>query len=151
MVAASSNHGEDRQMKRGMRNVAIAGLLLVSAGVGAQGTSEPLSGLPLAPGMKRTGDAIQTYRFCGKSASIALYLADFPDLDHEVAWYTRAMPGAAVFTANTGIRTFISKDGTAAVEAADAFVSYFRFSPGLSPAQMKILGAEPAARDCTAD
>jgi len=138
-------------MKRGIRNVAIAGLLWVSAGLGAQGTSEPLSGLSLAPGMKRTADAIQTYRFCGKSASIALYLATFPDLDHEVAWYTHAMPGAAIFNADTGIRTFISKDGTAAVEAADAFVSYFRFSPGLSPAEMKILGAAPAARDCTAD
>jgi hypothetical protein len=30
-------------MKRVVENVAIASLLLVSAGVGAQGTSEPLS------------------------------------------------------------------------------------------------------------
>jgi hypothetical protein len=138
-------------MKRVVKKVTIASLLLVNAGVGAQGTSEPLSGLPLAPGMKRTADAIQTFRFCGKSASTVLYLATFPDLDHEVAWYTHAMPGAAIFTASTGIRTFITRDGTAAVEAADAFVSYFRFSPGLTAAQMKILGAEPASRDCTAD
>ncbi len=138
-------------MQRLVKNVAIATLLLASAGVGAQGTSEPLSGLPLAPGMKRTADAVQTFRFCGKSASTVLYLAMFPDLDHEVAWYTHAMPGAAIFTASTGIRTFITRDGTAAVEAADAFVSYFRFSPGLSPAEMKILGAEPASRECTAD
>jgi len=145
------NHGEDQQMKRSMRKVAIASCLLVSAGLGAQGTSEPLSGLPLAPGMKRTADAVQSFRYCGKSASTVLYLARFPDLDHEVAWYTHAMPGAAIFTASTGVKTFISKDGTAAVEAADAFVSYFRFSPGLSPAEMKILGAEPASRDCKAD
>lgn len=138
-------------MKRGVRNALIASLLWVSADAGAQGTTEPLSGLPLAPGMKRTADAIQTFRYCGNSASTVLYLATFPDMDHEVAWYTRSMPGAAIFTASTGIRTFISKDGTAAVEAADAFVSYFRFLPGLTPAQMKILGAEPASRECTPD
>jgi hypothetical protein len=56
-----------------------------------------------------------------------------------------------VFTASTGIKTFITPDGTAAVETADAFISYFRFSPGLSPGEMKILGAEPASRTCTAD
>ena len=41
--------------------------------------------------------------------------------------------------------------GTAAVELADSFISFFRFSPGLSPAEMKILGAAPAARACTPD
>jgi hypothetical protein len=61
------------------------------------------------------------------------------------------MPHAAVFTASTGIKTFITPDGTAAVETADAFISYLRFSPGLSPGEMKILGAEPASRTCTAD
>ena len=66
-------------------------------------------------------------------------------------WYVHAMPRAAVFTASTGIKTFITPDGTGAVEAADAFISYFRFSPGLSPAEMKILGAEPASRECSAD
>jgi hypothetical protein len=138
-------------MNHALRNRIFALLVVVSAGAGAQGTSEPLSGLPLAPGMKRTADAIQSFRYCGKSASTVLYLAPFPDLDHEVAWYTHAMPGAALFTASTGVKTFISKDGTAAVEASGAFISYFRFSPGLSPAEMKILGAEPASRDCTAD
>jgi hypothetical protein len=139
-------------MKAAIKNLAVAALLIGSAGIGAQGTTETLSGLPLAPGFKRTGDPVQSYQYCGKSASIALYVGNgFADLEHENAWFMRAMPHAVVFTASTGIKTFITPDGTTAVETADAFISYFRFSPGLSPAQMKILGAEPASRSCTAD
>jgi hypothetical protein len=126
--------------------------LLGSAVAGAQGSAETVSGLPLAPGMKRTGDAVQSYKFCGKSAMRVLYLANgFADMDHEGAWYAHAMPGAVAFTADTGVKTFITRDGTAAVELADAFILYMRFSPGLSPAEMKILGAAPAATSCTAD
>jgi hypothetical protein len=139
-------------MKRVTKNLAVTALLLGSAGIGAQSATEPLSGLPLASGFKRTGDPVQTYKYCGKSASIALYVGSgFSDLDRENAWFAHALPGAAVFTASTGIKTFITPDGTAAVETAGAFISYFRFSPGLSPADMKILGAEPASRTCTAD
>ena len=139
-------------MKRGIKNLAIMALMLGSAGIGAESLTDPLSGLPLAPGLKRTADPVQSYKYCGKSASVALYLnTGFADLDHETAWYAHAMPRAAMFSASTGIKTFISADGTAAVEAADAFISYFRFSPGPSPAEMKILGAEPASRACSAD
>jgi hypothetical protein len=139
-------------MNRGIKKLAVATLLLAGAGIGAQTTTEPLTGLPLAPGFKRTADPVQSYKYCGKSASIVLYVGDgFSDLDHENAWFAHAMAHAAVFTASTGIKTFITPDGTAAVETADAFISYFRFSPGLSAAEMKILGAAPASRACTAD
>lgn len=139
-------------MKRRLIKPAFAALLLVSAGIGAQSTTEPLSGLPLAPGFKRTGDAVQSFKYCAKSASVALYMgAGFSDLDHENAWFAHAMPHAAVFTASTGIKTFVTSDGTAAVETADAFISYFKFSPGLSPAEMKILGAATASRACIAE
>jgi len=139
-------------MKRVVVNLAFTALLFGAAGISAQSATEPLSGLPLAPGFTRTGDPVQSYKYCGKSASTALYVgSSFPDLDHENAWFAHAMPHAIVFTSSTGIKTFISPDGTAAVETADAFISYLRFSPGLSPVEMKILGAAPAARACTAD
>jgi hypothetical protein len=138
-------------MKYRIQQLMAAALVFVAAALGAQSALESLSGLPLAPGFKRTGDPIQSYTFCGKSARIALYVGSFPDLDHENAWYAHAMPGAHVFTSLTGIKTFITPDGTAAVETADAFISFFRFNPGLSAAEMKILGAEPASRSCTAD
>jgi hypothetical protein len=139
-------------MNSGIRHLAAMALVFGSAGISAQTSTEPLTGLPLAPGFKRTADPMQSYKYCGKSASTVLYVGDgFSDLDHENAWFAHAMPHAAVFTASTGIKTFITPDGTAAVETADAFISYFRFSPGLSPGEMKILGAEPASRTCTAD
>jgi hypothetical protein len=61
-------------MKRRSNTPAFAALLLVSAGIGAQSTTEPLSSLPLPPGFKRTGDAVQSFKYCGKSASVALYM-----------------------------------------------------------------------------
>jgi hypothetical protein len=139
-------------MNSGIKHLAAMALVFGSAGISAQTSTEPLTGLPLAPGFKRTADPMQSYKYCGKSASTVLYVgAGFSDLDHENAWFAHAMPHAAVFTASTGIKTFITPDGTAAIETADAFISYFRFSLGLSPAEMKILGAEPASRTCTAD
>jgi hypothetical protein len=139
-------------MNSGIKHLAAMALVFGSAEISAQTTTEPLTGLPLAPGFKRTADPVQSYKYCGKSASIALYVGTgFSDLDHENVWFAHAMPHAAVFTAISGIKTFITLDGTAAVETADAFISYFRFSPGLSPGEMKILGGEPASRTCTAD
>lgn len=138
-------------MKYVIKNMAIAALILGSAGLGAQSMNEPLSGLPIGPGLKRTADPVQSYQYCGKHASVALYMAGgFADFDHENAWYAHALPHAVVFTASTGIKTFITADGTAAVETADAFISYFKFSPGLTSVEMKILGAAPASRECTA-
>jgi hypothetical protein len=139
-------------MKHGIQNVVFAALSLGALAAAAEYATEPLSGLPLAPNLSRTADPVQSYKFCGKSASTALYVGgDFSDLEHENAWYAHAMPHAVVFTANTGVKTFITADGTAAIETTGAFISFFRFTPGLSPAEMKILGAAPAARDCTAD
>jgi hypothetical protein len=139
-------------MKHGIRQLAVAAFLFGAVGVIAQNTTEPMSGLPLPPAFKRTADPVQSYTFCGKKASTALYVGgNFPDLEHENAWYARAMPGAVVYDSVTGVKTFITSDGAAAVEAAGGFISYFRFTPGLSPAEMKILGTEPAARACTPD
>lgn len=139
-------------MKSGTKNLIVIALSFGGAAICAQSSTEPLSGLPLAPGFQRTGDPVQSYKYCGKSASVALYVGSgFSDLDHENAWFAHTMPGAAIFASSTGIKTFVTRDGSAAVETADAFISYFRFSPGLSPAEMKILGAEPASRTCTAD
>jgi hypothetical protein len=139
-------------MKYGFRYLAVAVFFLGSVGVIAANTTDPVSGLPIPPGFTKTGDPVQSYTFCGKSARSVLYMGgNFPDLDHENSWFAHAMPGALVFTAIGGVKTFITPDGTAAVETADAFISFLRFSPGLSPAEMKILGAAPAARACKAD
>ena len=137
-----------------MQSPSLAIFILCAAGAGAgeTNTTDALSGLPIAPGFNRTADPIQTFTFCGKNARTIVYVGgESSDPDHENAWYTHAMRGAKVFTAIGGVQTFITPDGTAAVETAGAFISFFHFLPGLSPAEMKILGAAPAARSCTAD
>jgi len=149
--AARTGSAYDGFMKR------LLGILLLSgfctAIAGAAGAADPLSGLPLAPGYEKLADPIQSYKFCGKNARSIAYMGDgLGSLDQENAWYARAMPaGAKVFTAVGGVKTYVTHDGTAAVETAGGIISFFRFSPGLSQAEMKILGAAPAARACTAD
>ena len=114
--------------------------------------NDPVAGLPIAPGFEKTGDPIQSYKFCGKSARSVTYMGNgSEDSDHENTWYAHAMPNARVFTAVGGVKTFITPDGTAAVETAGVVISFLRFSPGLSLTQMKILGAAPASKSCTAE
>jgi hypothetical protein len=141
---------EYRPMKHGIRYLAVTVLLLASAAIGAQSSTEPLSGLPVPPGFKRTADPVDSYKYCGKSAQVAVYVGDgFADEQHEKAWFAHAVPGAISFAAVGDVTTFVTPDGTAAVETGDAFIFYFRFSPGLSPAEIKIFQAAPAARACT--
>jgi hypothetical protein len=121
-------------------------------GAAAATANDPISGLPIAPGFTKTGDPIQSYKFCGKTARSITYMGDdSSDPDHENSWYAHAMPNARVFTAVGGVKTFITPDGTAAVETAGAAISFLHFSPGLSSAEMKILGAAPASRACIAE
>ena len=139
-------------MRYGIQYLAVAILFLGSVGAFAANTIDPLSGLPVAPGFTKLADPVESYTYCGKSArSISYMAAESSDPDHENVWHAHAMPGAVVFTAIGGVKTFITPDGTAAVETARSVISFLRFSPGLSPAQMKILGAAPAANACTAD
>jgi hypothetical protein len=139
-------------MRYGIQYLTVAILFLGSVSALAANTTDPLSGLPIAPGFTKLADPMESYAFCGKSARSISYMAgESSDPDHENVWYAHAMPGAVVFSAVGGVETFITPDGTAAVETAGAVISFLRFSPGLSPAEMKILGAAPAARACTAD
>jgi hypothetical protein len=139
-------------MRDGIPYLTVAILFLASVGAFAANTIDPLSGLPIAPGFTKLADPMESYTFCGKSARSISYIGgESADPDHENSWYAHAMLGAFVFTAIGGVKTFITPDGTAAVETARSVISFLRFSPGLSPAEMKILGAAPAAKACTAD
>ena len=131
----------------------VSGLLIVwlaaNASAVADDAREPLSGLPLPQGFKRSADPVQSYTICGKKAQTALYIdTSFSDQAQEEAWFAHAIPRASAFISAGGVKTFMTADGTAAVETTGGFVAYFRFSPGLTPAEMKIIGTEPAARSC---
>jgi hypothetical protein len=61
------------------------------------------------------------------------------------------MSHANIFSSPTGQVTLVTADGSPAVILSGAFISFAHFSPGLTPAEMKILGNVPASRDCHAD
>jgi hypothetical protein len=138
-------------MNSALRYLPFAICCLGSLTAHAADAVDALSGLPIAPGFQKLRDPVESYSYCGKSARAISYVSDgSADTDHENTWYAHAISGAVVFTAVGGVKTFITPDGTAAVETAGPIISFLRFAPGLSPAEMKILGEAPAARACTA-
>jgi hypothetical protein len=124
----------------------------------AADSTDSLTGLPVLPNSKKLADPVQSYKYCGKNAQINAYFYTGSDENNEnedlvataKAWYARAMPHANVYSSQTGQVTLVTADGTSAVILSGAVISFLRFSPGLSPAEMKVLGAVPASRDCHA-
>jgi len=125
----------------------------VTVGFASEST-DALSGLPIVPNSQKMSDPVQSYRYCGKNAQADAYFYSGGDNENEdlvataKAWYVRAMPHATVYTAPAGHVTLVTADGTAAVILAGAIISFVRFSPGLSPAEMKGFGYAPTSREC---
>ena len=124
----------------------------------AADSTDALSGLPVVPNSMKLGDPVQSYKYCGKNAQVNLYMYsgsqnnDDEDLVSTAkAWYVKAMPHANLYSSPSGQVTFITADGTAAVILSGSLISFAHFSPGLTPAEMKILGNVPASHDCHAD
>ena len=124
----------------------------------AADSTDALSALPLVPNAKKLADPVQSYKFCGKNAQINVYMFgglqnnDDEDLVATAkAWYAKAIPHANVFSSGSGQVTLVTADGTAAVILSGSVISFVHFSPGLTPAEMKILGNAPASRSCQAD
>jgi hypothetical protein len=122
----------------------------------AADSTDTLSGLPVVPHSTKLADPVQSYKFCGKSAQVNAYFytgsEDNNDDEDLVAtakaWYVKAMPHANVYTSRTKQVTLVTADGTSAVILSGSVISFVRFSPGLSPAEMKGLGNVPASREC---
>jgi hypothetical protein len=125
----------------------------------AADSTDALSGLPVVPNSTKLRDPMQSYKYCGKNAQINVYMysgsQDNNDDEDLVAtakaWYVKAMPHANIYSSPTGQVTLVTADGSSAVILSGAFISFAHFSPGLTPAEMKILGNVPASRDCHAD
>jgi hypothetical protein len=119
-------------------------------------STDSLSGLPVLPHSTKLADPVQSYKYCGKNAQVNVYFytgsEDNNDDEDLVAtakaWYVKAMPHANVFTSPTKQVTLATADGTSAVILSGSVISFARFSPGLSPAEMKGLGNVPASREC---
>jgi hypothetical protein len=124
----------------------------------AADSNDSLSGLPVAPNSTKLADPVQSYKYCGKNAQVNVYFytgsGDNNDDEDLVAtakaWYVRAMPHANVYSSPTGQVTLVTADGASAVILSGTVISFVRFSPGLSPAEMKGFGNVPASRECQA-
>ena len=120
---------------------------------------DALSGLPVVPNSMKLSDPVQSYKYCGKNAQINVYMYSGSQKNNDdedlvataKAWYVKAMPHANVYSSPTGQVTLVTADGTSAVILSGSVISFAHFSPGLTPAEMKILGNVPASRDCHAE
>jgi hypothetical protein len=132
-------------------SIALFGAVTISL---AADSTDPLSGLPLPPNSQKLTDPVESYKYCGKSAQSHGYMYSGGGNDDEdlvataKAWYAKALPHANVLTSPTGQVTLVTADGTAAVILSGAIISFVRFSPGLSAAEMKGFGNVPASKEC---
>jgi hypothetical protein len=125
----------------------------------ATDSTDPLSGLPVLPNSTKLADPVQSYKYCGKNAQINVYMYSGIEKNNDdedlvataKVWYVKSVLHANLFNSPTGQATLITADGTSAVILSGAFINFAHFSPGLTPAEMKILGNAPASRDCHAD
>jgi hypothetical protein len=146
-------------MKSAATILALVILFCLGATVSpAADSTDTLTGLPVVPNSTKLRDPIQSYKYCGKNAQINVYMYsgsqnnDDEDLVATAkAWYIKAMPHANLYNSPTGQVTLVTADGTSAVILSGGFINFAHFSPGLTPAEMKILGNVPASRDCHAD
>jgi hypothetical protein len=101
--------------------------------------ADPLSGLPIFPGaVIDSADGEKAGTICGKTKHTIMYYAKgSSELADENAWYTHAMPDAVVLSSSDDLRTFFTKDGTAAVSTHGFVIAFSKFSPGLTPQEMK--------------
>jgi hypothetical protein len=142
---------------------AILGSTMIVYGYATVGlaadSTDTLSGLPVVPNSMKLADPVQSYKYCGKNAQINVYMYSGSQANNDdedlvataKAWYVKALPHANLYNSPTGQVTLVTADGTSAVILSGGFINFVHFSPGLTPAEMKILGNVPASRDCHAD
>ncbi len=98
---------------------AIAVLTLIAPAYAAGPANDPVSGLPLAPGMTPSNNPL-SITICGKPAQANQYPLIFSSdtVPTEIAWYKAHLPGyhmVHAFWDNRTQDTFFSPDGTKGV------------------------------------
>ena len=130
--------------------VAVAVVLSLTMPTLAAGTAnDPVSGLPLAPGMTPSNDPL-SITICGKPAQANQYSLIFGSdtVPAEIAWYKAHLPGyhmVHAFWDNRSQDTFFSPDGTKGVnitgtpKSDKAFsVMYLSLKTGLTEHQWTV-------------
>jgi len=117
----------------------ILPLVAIASLATAASATDSLSGLPIFPGaVVDSADGEKSDTVCGKAKHTIMYYAyGSSEVAEENAWYTHALPGAIVLSSKDDLRTFFTKDGTAAVATHGFVISFSKFSPGLTPQEMR--------------
>lgn len=123
------------------RWLAIAIFTVAVNGADAATTNDPLTGLPVYPGVTDSNPLPQS-DFCGKQMQKDFYIVMGNKVDVVTKWYVGHLPGYRKYHAVTDGRsqdTFFSPNGSAEVTvtgtragSAVYSISYGRFQPGLT-------------------
>jgi hypothetical protein len=123
------------------RWLAIAIFTVACNGSDAATTNDPLTGLPVYPGVTDSNPLPQS-GFCGKQMQKDLYIVMGKRVDVVKKWYVGHLPGYRKYHAVTDGRsqdTFFSPNGSAEVTVTGTragpavySISYGRFQPGLT-------------------
>jgi len=92
-------------------------LLALAAPAFAGSANDPVSGLPLAPGMNPSDDPL-SITICGKPAQANQYMSRSDTVVADIAWYKAHLPGyhmVHAFWSDRSQDTFFSPDGTKGV------------------------------------
>ena len=130
----------------GVRRRLIA-IVIVAAciNVDAASTSDPLTGLPVYPGVS-TPSPLPKAIFCGKQMEKDVYIVMGKRVDVVTAWYARHLPGHRRYHFSADGRsqdTFFSRDGTQEITVTGSkagpevySISYGRFQSALTTLEM---------------
>jgi hypothetical protein len=123
------------------RWLAIAIVTVAFNGAAAAPTNDPLTGLPVYPGVTGSNSLPQS-GFCGKQMQKDFYIVMGNKVDVVTKWYVGHLPGYRKYHAVIDGRsqdTFFSPDGSAEVTVTGTragpavySISYGRFQPGLT-------------------
>jgi hypothetical protein len=123
------------------RWLAIAIFTVAFNGANATTTNDPLTGLPVYPGVTDSNPLPQP-DFCGKQMQKDFYIVMRNKVDVVTKWYVGRLPGYCKYHAVTDDRSqdaFFSPNGSAEVTvtgtragSAVYSISYGRFQPGLA-------------------
>ena len=106
------------RMMKSLLLAAVALSLSITAPAFAAGpANDPVSGLPLAPGMTPSNDAM-SITICGKPAQANQYMPARHTVAADIAWYKAQLPGyhmVHAFWSDRSQDTFFSPDGTKGV------------------------------------
>lgn len=134
-----------RSFSRKFRWLAIAIFVISFKGANAATTGDPLTGLPVYPGVTDP-NPLPDSDFCGKQMQKNFYIVMGDSIEVVKKWYVGHLPGYSKYHAMTDGRsqyTFFSPNGSdevtvtgTRVGSAVYSISYGRFLPGLTTREM---------------